>query len=143
MIIGGIKLLSHTIKLWERVIEKRLRKDISITKNQFGFMPGRSTTEVIYLFRRLMGLYRDKKVDLHMVFIDLEKACDRTLCEVLWRCLEKKGVSSLYIRLIKDMYEGGRTNIRMPGWGYQRLLHWYEPASGSCFKPFSFHSSYG
>ena len=27
----GIKLLSHTMKLWERVIEKRLGKDISIT----------------------------------------------------------------------------------------------------------------
>ena len=50
----GIKSLSHTMKLWERVIEKRLRKDISITENQFGFMPGRSTTEAIYLLRRLM-----------------------------------------------------------------------------------------
>jgi len=28
-----IKLLSHIIKLWERVIEGRLRKDISISKN--------------------------------------------------------------------------------------------------------------
>jgi len=79
----GIKLLCHTIKLWERVIEKRLRKDISIIENQFGFMPDRSTIEVIYLLRRLIGLYRDGKVDLHMVFIDLKKAYDRILREVL------------------------------------------------------------
>jgi len=39
----GIKLLNHTMKLWEQVIEGRLRKDISIAKNQFGLMPGRST----------------------------------------------------------------------------------------------------
>jgi len=26
-----------------------------------------------------------------------------------------KGVSPLYIRVIKDMYEGGRTSVRMPG----------------------------
>ena len=32
----GIKLLSHTMKLWERVIEGRLRKEISISENQFG-----------------------------------------------------------------------------------------------------------
>ena len=68
-----------------------------ISKNQFGFMPGRSTIEAIYLLRRLMGLYRDRKVDLYMVFIDLEKAYDRVPREILWRCLEKKGVLPWYI----------------------------------------------
>ncbi|GJT16441.1 hypothetical protein Tco_0875147 [Tanacetum coccineum] len=37
----GIKLLCHTMKLWERVIEKRLRREIRVSKNQFGFMHGR------------------------------------------------------------------------------------------------------
>ena len=50
----GIKLLSHMMKLWERIIEGRLRKEISISKNQFDFMPGRSTTEAIHLIRRLL-----------------------------------------------------------------------------------------
>jgi len=29
--------------------------------------------------------------------------------------LKKKGVSPLYIRVIKDMYKGGRTSVRTPG----------------------------
>ena len=33
----GIKLLSHIMKLWEQVIERRLRADIKISENQFGF----------------------------------------------------------------------------------------------------------
>jgi len=32
--------MSHTMKLWERVIERRLRKETRVTDNQFGFMPG-------------------------------------------------------------------------------------------------------
>jgi len=40
---------------------------------------------------------------------------DRISREVLWRCLEKKGVSPVYTRLIKDMYEGGRTSVRTLG----------------------------
>ena len=38
----GIKLMSHTMNLWERVIEHRLRVT-SVAQNQFGFMPGRLT----------------------------------------------------------------------------------------------------
>jgi hypothetical protein len=39
------------MKLWERVIEHRLRVMTHITMNQFGFMPGRSTMEAIFLIR--------------------------------------------------------------------------------------------
>ena len=37
----GIKLLYHTMKLWERVIKGRFRKVCLISVNQFNFMPGR------------------------------------------------------------------------------------------------------
>ncbi|KAK3522092.1 hypothetical protein QTP70_024358, partial [Hemibagrus guttatus] len=35
----GIKLMSHTMKLWERVVEARLRKVMEICEQQYGFMP--------------------------------------------------------------------------------------------------------
>ena len=36
----GIKLISHTMKIWERIIEARLRDRAEISEQQYGFMPG-------------------------------------------------------------------------------------------------------
>nr|GFB87820.1 retrovirus-related Pol polyprotein LINE-1 [Tanacetum cinerariifolium] len=83
----GIKLLSHTMKLWERVIERRLRRESRVSENQFGFMPGRSTTEAIHLLRSLMEKYRERQRDLHMAFLDLEKAYDSVPRWMKWKAV--------------------------------------------------------
>ncbi|KAH1220391.1 LINE-1 retrotransposable element ORF2 protein [Glycine max] len=111
----GIKLMSHTMKLWERVIERRLRKETQVTENQFDFMPGRSTMKAIYLLRRVMEQYRIDQQDLHLIFIDLEKAYDIVPREILWKALEKKGVRVAYIRAIQDMYDRVSTSVRTQG----------------------------
>ena len=37
----GIKMISHTMKIWERIIDRRLREETSIGEKHVGFMPGR------------------------------------------------------------------------------------------------------
>ena len=44
----GIKLMSHTIKIWERIIDARLRDTVEISKQQYGFMPGKGTTDAMF-----------------------------------------------------------------------------------------------
>ena len=70
----GIKIMSHTMKLWERIIENRIREIVELRNIQFGFRRGMSTTEPIFALRILQEKYQERKKDIHMVFVDLEKA---------------------------------------------------------------------
>ena len=108
----GIKLMSHSLKISERVIENRLRGTVTMSDQQFGFMPGRSTTDAIFALMQLMEKCREVQRNLHCVFIDLEKAYDRGPQMEVWNCLREKGVGEKVIRLIQDMYEGSRTRVR-------------------------------
>jgi hypothetical protein len=134
----GIKLMSHTMKLWERVIEHRLRMVTTVSEKQFGFMPGRSTMEAIYLLRRLVERHRSTKKDLHMIFIDLEKAYDRVPRDIIWWVLERKGVTRGYIDVVRDMYEGAVTAIRSPAGETSEFPITVGLHQGSALSPYLF-----
>ena len=50
---SGIGLLEHGMKLFEKVLEERLRKLIKVDGQPFVFCPGRSTTDAIFIMRQL------------------------------------------------------------------------------------------
>jgi galactose-1-phosphate uridylyltransferase len=68
--------------------------------------------EVIFMIRQLMEMHRKQKKDLHMIFIDLEKAYDKILRNIMWWTLKWKLVPTNYVTLIKDMYTNAVTCVR-------------------------------
>ena len=67
----GMKLISHSLNLLERIIDQRLRTIVELGNIQFGFRIGRSTMVPVFALNILQEKYKEKQNDLHIIFVDL------------------------------------------------------------------------
>ena len=47
----GIKLLEHGMKMFEKIVERRLRKLITVNNMQYGFCPGKGTADAVFIIQ--------------------------------------------------------------------------------------------
>jgi len=113
----GLKLIDQVMKVLERVVEQLIRKKIQISDMQFGFMPGRGTTDAIFIVRQMQEKYLAANKPLYLAFVDLEKAFDRVPRQVIWWAMRKLGVEEWLVRLVQSMYANVRSRVRV-GDGY-------------------------
>ena len=72
----GLKLTEQFMKILERIVDGLIRQLMSINDSQFGFVPGRDSTDAIFVVRQLQEKYLAANKRLYMAFVDLEKAFD-------------------------------------------------------------------
>ena len=109
----GLELLDHVMKGMERVIEKIIRERISIDDMQFGFMPGRGTTDAIFILGQLQEKHLAKNKKLYFAFVDLEKAFNRIPRKVIWWVMRKLGIEEWIVRFMQAMYNNTRSRVRV------------------------------
>ena len=64
------------MKILEHILNTIIWEQVSINNMQFGFMPGRGTTNAIFILWQQQEKYLQKKKNICFVFFDLEKAFD-------------------------------------------------------------------
>ena len=115
----GLKLTEQAMKIIERIVDGLIRQVVSIDDSQFGFVPGRGTTDAIFVVRQLQEKYLAVNKRLYMAFVDLEKAFDRVPRKVIWWALRKLGIEEWIVRLVQGMYPNARSLVRV-GEGFRK-----------------------
>ena len=83
-----------------------------LPEEQGGFRPNRSTTDMMFVVRRLQEIGRKAGVPLFMCFIDLQKAYDTVDRTLLWQVLTRIGVPPQMIVVIQQFHDGMRACVR-------------------------------
>ena len=127
----GILHTSHVGKVLLKVVARRLGAYCEVKgllpEEQCGFRPDRSTTDIMFVIRRLQEVGRKTGVYLHMCFVDLQKAYDTVDRTLLWQILTRIGVPPHMIEVIRQFYDGMRACVR-PGDGV--CSDWFEVEQG-------------
>ena len=71
---------------------------------QFGFMPGRGTTDAKFVVRRMQEEYMDKKKKLYMCFVDIEKTFDKVPRKMMGWAMRGKGLPEVIVRAEMTLY---------------------------------------
>ena len=127
----GISLVSHAGEVLFKVVARRLSVYCEakglLPEEQCGFRRDRSTTDMMFVVRRLQEIGRKAGVSLFMCFIDLQKAYDTGDRTLLWQVLTRNGVPPQMIAVIRQLHDGMRACVR-PDDGV--CSDWFEVEQG-------------
>ena len=87
---------------------------MEVDDKQFGFLPGRGTTDTPSIVRKMQEEYREKDKKLYMCFVDLEKTFDRVSRRVMQWALRKKELPEILVKaVVVSLYEGSKTKVKV------------------------------
>ena len=130
----GLKLTDQVMKLFERVLDSFVREMVDIDAMQFGFVPGRGTTDAIFIIRQLQEKYISANKPLYFAFVDLEKASVG---------LEEFGSGGVGCTCHPGHVYGCQKGCPCQRSVQQGVRGWSWCASGICSQPLAFHTCAG
>ena len=127
----GISLVAHAGKILLKIIARRLSEygeRVGILPEEHsGFRPNRSTTDMMFVIRRLQELAWKKRIPLYVCLIDLTKAYDSVDRTLLWTVLARFGLPQIMISAIRQFHDGMRACVRL----YDRVCsRWFAVEQG-------------
>ena len=97
-----------------------------LSPEQAAYRRGRGTSEQIYILRNILEQSMEWQAPLYVSFIDFKKAFDSIIREKLWDILRQYGIPSVYVDIIRKLYDGSSSCVIENG----RTTDWFKVQTG-------------
>ena len=117
----SITLSSNVDKLFETVINNRIKEDINMTPNQGGGIEGKSTSDHLVRITNFIKSNKAKKQKPILVFLDVTKAYDKAWIKAIMYALDRSGIKGKDWIITKKLNENLTARIQT-NHGYTRKV---------------------
>ena len=99
----GITLASNVGKIYERIINERVKKEVTITESQAGGIGGSATADHVIALKQTIKEIRNRGKTAYVVFIDVQKAYDKAWLDAILYAMKKNGVKGKNLSLVRKL----------------------------------------
>ncbi|CAI5969000.1 unnamed protein product [Closterium sp. NIES-65] len=135
-----ITLLTSVYKILAKVVATRMKAvlDQVISKEQFGFLPGRRLTDVVSLVADLIETAKNEDSDWYLLLIDFEKAYDSVQRGFMLETIAKLGFPPRFVGWIETLHRDLHTRLCINGWTGEQIQMRKGVRQGCPLAPYLF-----
>ena len=108
----GITLASNVGKVFERIINERVRTKVNMSENQPGGKKNNTITDHILILQTTIKEIRKKKKPVYMVFLDVTKVYDNAWLNAIMYVMHKEGLNTPEWNIVKKLNENLKAKIQ-------------------------------
>ena len=108
-----ISLLEVTRKIFEMCLLQQLQDDTTLSREQGGFRPGRSTVDQVACLDRLVKHSASLGRRPHMAFLDIKAAYDSVPRGELWRRCEQAGMNNIMLATMRALFDHNSAQLTL------------------------------
>ena len=111
----GVSLLNTAYKVPFNIIYARLLPHIEekIESYQYGFRPGKSTTDALFIIRQILQKVQESKPEIHFLFIDFKAAYDSVIRKQLYKVTNELGIPEKLTTMVRATMENSSSSTRL------------------------------
>ena len=111
----GISVTATVSRIYGKILRNRIENEYQEieAEEQAGFRAGRSTVDHLFTVTQVISKKSNINQELHLVFVDLQKAYDSVPLVRLWEAMEKTNINVELIKAVKSLYKQTKTRIKV------------------------------